>query len=171
MSLLDNDLFEPPVETGAETQTDQKCLAEPLRFRDMLPGDAVLLELQPGQHFELGIEHARYTMDEGEWLVDQGPAWTAIRGERIVGIAGFQEAGHAVAWASLSAGIGADHLAITRFVRRTIAEAPYRRIEAVVDRDNLRAAKWARLVGLEPAHILRCFGRGCKDHILFERVK
>lgn len=143
----------------------------PLRFRPMLPGDAVLLEMQPGQHFELGIEHSRYTMDEGEWLVDQGPAWAATRGSRIVGIAGFQDCGHAVAWASLSAAIGADHVAITRFVRRTIADAPYRRIEAVVAGDNERAIKWARMVGLEPAHLLRGFGRAETDHVLFERVK
>lgn len=160
---------QPSQPSSAET-VPPRLHAEPLRFRDMLPGDAVLLELQPGQHFELGIEHKQYTLEEGEWLADVGPAWTAYRGSRIVAIAGFQVIGHAIAWASLAAEIGRDHVAITRFARNRIAAAPYRRIEAIVDADNDRAVKWAKLVGLEPAHILRGFGQAGKDHILFERV-
>lgn len=146
-----------------------------LQFRPMLPGDAVLLELQPSQHFELGIEHKAYTLEEGEDLA-QSPSWTAYRGSRIVAIAGFKElfgkgSGHAVAWASLAADVGADHLAVTRFAREQIVASPIRRLEAIVDAADRRAIAWAKLVGLTAAHELRGYGPEGKTHILFERVK
>jgi hypothetical protein len=148
---------------------------DPLRFRPMLAGDAVLLDMQPAQQLELGIEHPCYTLDEGEELAAH-EAWTAYRGSRIVGIAGFKEmfcegSGHALAWATLSAEIGADHLAITRFARFQLEHAPYHRIEAIVDADNRRAVKWATLVGLHAAHVLGKYGPQAKPHILFERVR
>lgn len=147
---------------------------KPLEFRPMLAGDAVLLDLQPSQHFELGIEHRHYTLEEGEKLAyGSGVAWTAHRGIEIVAIAGFRECfpGHAVCWAALSDAVGADHLAITRFARRQIVEAPFRRLEAVVEAENERAAAWAELVGLTAVHVLQGYGPEGKPHILFERVK
>lgn len=163
---------------------EHPSLSAPLQFRPMLAGDAVLLELQPSQRLEIGMTNGRYSLDEGEFLVDAGPAWTAYRGSRIVGIAGFRvlfaaaghpgqpaRGGHALAWASLSADVGRDHLAITRFARWEVENAPFRRIEAVVDRDSKQAMKWAALVGLTAAHIMRGYGPEGADHILFERVK
>lgn len=144
-----------------------------LEFRPMLAGDAVLLSLQPSQYFELGLEHRQYTIEEGAELADNGLAWTAHRGSRIVTIAGFRELfpGHAVVWAALSDAVGADHLAITRFAQKQISEAPYRRLEAIVDKANGKAVAWAKLVGLEPAHELLGYGPEGKPHVLFEKVK
>lgn len=144
-----------------------------LRFRPMLAGDAVLLSMQPSQHFEGGIEHRQFTMEEGAFLADGGIAWTAHRGTRIVGIAGFRElfTGHAILWATLSDHVGRDHLACTRFAREQVAAAPYRRLEAFVDATNERAVAWAELVGLEPAYTLRGYGAAGTPHILFEKVK
>lgn len=145
----------------------------PLEFRDMLAGDAVLLELQPSQHYELGRFHAAYTLEEGHELVDNGDAWTAHRGIKIVTIAGFRELfpGHALVWASLAGDIGSDHLAVTRFAREKIANTRFRRLEAIVDAADRRAVAWAELVGLTPVHTLRGYGPEGTDHILFERVK
>lgn len=145
----------------------------PLEIRPMLAGDAVLLELQPSQHFELGIEHKRFTLEEGADLADNGLAWTAHRGSTIVAIAGFRKLfpGHAIAWAALSEDLGRDHLPISRFARQQVASAPFRRIEAIVDTDNDRACAWASLVGLEPAHTLRNYGPEGRTHILFERIQ
>lgn len=145
----------------------------PLAFRPLLAGDAVLLAMQPSQQFEFGVEHRQFSIEEGHALVDSGPAWTAHRGSRIVGIAGFRELfpGHAVLWAALSDHIGVDHLACTRFARSQVAEAPFHRLEAIVDAGNTRAVAWARLVGLQAAHELRAYGAEAKPHILFERVK
>lgn len=143
-----------------------------LEFRPMLAGDAVLLAMQPSQHFELGLEAPRFTMEQGADLADNGHAWTAHRGSRIVTVAGFRQLfpGHAVVWAALAADVGADHLAITRFARWQIANAPYRRLEAIVDAGNTRARTWAELVGLKPVHRLRAYGAAGTDHILFEKV-
>jgi hypothetical protein len=118
------------------------AMSAPLEFRSMLAGDAVLLELQPSQHYELGRYHAAYTLEEGEELAENGDAWTAHRGSRIVTIAGFRELfpGHAVVWASHSAELGADHLAITRFARWQIENSRFRRLEAIVDAADDRAS-------------------------------
>lgn len=143
-----------------------------LDFRPMLAGDAVMLDMQPSQHFELGLEHRQFSIEEGERLAEGGIAWTACRGSRIIGLAGFLECytGHAVLWAALSTQIGADHLACTRFAKEQIEAAPYRRLEAIVDAENERAIAWAKLVGLNPAHVLLGYGHEGKPHILFERV-
>lgn len=147
----------------------------PLEFRDMLAGDAVLLEMHPSQYFEFGRFHAAYTMEEGQELVDNGDAWTAHRGSRIITIAGFRDVfgngSQAVVWASLALDIGADHLAVTRFAREKIANARFRRLEAIVEASNARAVKWAEMVGLTPVHTLRGYGPEGADHVLFERIK
>lgn len=77
----------------------------------------------------------------------------------------------AVAWAILAEGIGAAHLAISRFARRRIAESPLRRIEAIVRAEVHAECVWARLVGLQAAHVLRCFGAQSETHVLFERIR
>jgi hypothetical protein len=147
----------------------------PLEFRDMLAGDAVLLELQPSQHYELGLHHPCYTLEEGEDLASNGDAWTAHRGSRIITIAGFRDlfgtGTHAIVWASLSADLGRDYLPITRFAREKIATSRFPRLEAIVDASDERAITWANLVGLKPVHVLRGYGPQSKDHILFERVQ
>lgn len=143
-----------------------------LKFRAMLPGDPVLLDMQPSQQLELGIEHAAYTIEEGDELAAE-PSWTAYRDNRIVGIGGFKElfiagSGEAIAWVTLARDVGADHLAITRFVKRKIAEARYVRIVAVVETANNSARVWAALVGLVAT---RAFvGGDGKTYSVFERL-
>jgi hypothetical protein len=146
-----------------------------LEFRPMLAGDAVLLDLQPSQHHELGLYHPAYSLEEGEELAENGDAWTACRGSRIITIAGFRDlfgnGRHAVVWASHARDLGRDYLPITRFARKQIAESRFARLEAIVDAADERALTWAGLVGLTAVHALRGYGPQGKDHILFERVK
>ena len=150
-------------------------MTAPLEFRPMLAGDAVLLDLQPSQHYELGLYHPAYTLEEGEELAENGDAWTAHRGSRIITIAGFRDlfgnGRHAVVWASHATDLGRDYLPITRFARQQIAESRFQRLEAIVDAADERALTWANLVGLTAVHALRGYGPQGKDHILFERVK
>ncbi len=152
---------------------DSAPRAEPsLQFRPMIAGDAVLLDLQPSQHFELGLHKPLLNMTEGEDLAENGLAWCAHRGSRILVIAGFRRlyTPHAIAWAALSAAIGADHLAITRFAAAQIADAPFRRIEAIVDAADIAALRWARMVGLVAKCKLEAWGEDSRDHYLFQRV-
>jgi hypothetical protein len=150
-------------------------MTAPLEFRPMLAGDAVLLNLQPSQHYELGLYHPSYSMEEGEELAENGDAWTAHRGSRIVTIAGFRDlfgnGSHAVVWASHSAELGRDYLPITRFAREQIQNSRFHRLEAIVEAADERAVTWASLVGLKPVHRLRGYGPENTDHILFERVR
>lgn len=142
-------------------------------FRPMLAGDLIQLKLQPSQHFELGLEEEELDMPRARDLAANGPAWTAHDGARILCCAGFRETFpgvQAVAWAMLATGIGPAHLAITRYAAARFAEAPYRRIEAIVESWNRPARRWARLIGLEEAHVLRAFGADSRDHILMERI-
>jgi hypothetical protein len=146
-------------------------VSEALQFRRMLAGDAVLLEMQPSQQLELGIEHPCYTLEEGEELAAE-TAWTGCRGARIVAIGGFRElfmagSGEAIAWVTLGRDVGADHLALTRFVKRTIADARFVRIVAVVETANTSARVWASLVGLVANRSF--MGAGGKTYTLFER--
>ena len=176
-------------ETCAESQTDVSCLtalapatspreAAPLEFRPMLAGDAVLLELQDSQRFELGLDHSQFTIVEGRDLAysEGSIAWTAFRGTRIVAIAGLRQThkGNAVAWAALSGAVGCDHLAITRKARQVIEDAvlhgSYHRIEAIMEADNERAITWAECVGLRFNTVLRKYGPEGVTHMLFERI-
>lgn len=145
----------------------------PLQFRPMRPEDAPALSMQENQFFEMGIEHKKFTIEEGEDLAAHGEAWTAHRGDRILTIGGFREVypGRAVAWAALSDELYSDGGRISRFSRERIEAAPYRRIEAIVDAENEMACRWARVIGLTPVHVLRAYGLNGEPAVLFERVK
>lgn len=148
-----------------------------LEFRPMLAGDALLLEMQDSQHFELGLHHSHFTFEQGEDLADTpgSLAWAAVRGSRIVAIAGFRAThrGQAIAWAALSGRVGKDHLAITRYARAQLAAATdiFHRIECLVEADNEAAVTWAEMLGLKLGYRLRKYGAEARDHFLFERVK
>lgn len=153
----------------------------PVAFRSFLAGDVVQLALQPSQHVTLGITRPVHSIDDGRELEACGPAWTAYAPSngRILCCAGFKElwpagersGGHGVAWAMLAGGLGAAHLAITRFARERIAESPLTRIEAIVRAGVEAECSWARLVGLELAAVLRAWGPDAETHLLFERIR
>lgn len=147
-------------------------------FRPMAAGDVVQLALQPSQHKCLGMTRAAHSIEDGRELVAGGPAWTAIaRDGRILCCAGFtilwpaneKTRGHAMAWAMLAEGLGAAHLAITRYAQRRIAEAPYSRLEAIV-RDRAEEKAWAWFCGFRNPILLRAWGPEAEDHLLYERL-
>ncbi len=143
-------------------------------FRPFQAADVVALDLQPSQHFECGLDEPCVSLERGRQLEETGPAWTAHDGDKILCCAGFAEryAGvNAVAWAMFSAELGTAGLAITRFARARVLEASYRRIDAIVERDNARAACWARSIGFTLGHVLHCWGAAAEPHLLFERIR
>lgn len=147
-------------------------------FRDLLPGDVVQLALQPSQHVTLGLVRPALGYADGEELAAGGPAWTALHRGRVVACVGAKYlwppadgfTGHAVLWALLADGIGAAHLAVTRFVRDRIADSPIARLEAIVRAEEEAECKWPRLLGLNLAAVLRRWGPEGAPHLLFERV-
>jgi hypothetical protein len=155
-------------------------MAAAVTFRAMIAEDVVELALQPSQHVCLGVTRAVHSIEDGEELVEGGPAWTAVaRDGRILCCAGFRilwaaneaTGGHGVAWALLAADLGPAQVAITRFARARIAESPLDRIEAIVRAGVVAEPQWARLVGLRRRALLRKWGPEGKTHLLFERVR
>jgi hypothetical protein len=148
-------------------------------IRPFVAGDVVQLDLQPSQHVALGVWKAVHDLEDGRELEGAGPAWTAIGGGRVLCCYGFayehppseKSGGHALAWALLTAGLGAAHLAITRFARATIAASPISRIEAIVRKDYPAERQWAELVGFTLAATLRAWGPDGETHLLYERVR
>lgn len=147
----------------------------PVTFRRMRPVDAARIALQPSQHVCLGIVRPVHSIEDGEELCDGGPAWAAVApGGAVLCIAGFKviwPERHAIAWAMLAEGIGAGHLAITRYARDRIAEAPFDRVEAIVREAVAAELKWPQLVGLTPVARLRKWGPDGATHVLFERIR
>jgi hypothetical protein len=154
-------------------------------IRPFLAGDVVQLALQPSQHVTLGMHKAVHSIEDGRELEAIGPAWTAIgaangagRG-RILACYGFgyqwppseRTGGHALAWAMLGEGLGAAHVAITRFARETIAASPIDRIEAIVRKAVEAECRWAELVGFRFVAELTSWGPERETHLLYERVR
>lgn len=156
-----------------------KSVPRTVAFRDLLPGDLVQLALQPSQHRALGVLKPAWSYEDGEELAEGGPAWTAIGadgrilacfGAKLLWPAVGEYTGHAVLWALLAEGIGAAHLALTRFIAARIAESPIARLEAIVRADVKGEAGWPRLLGLGRPRVLRRWGPEGADHLLYERV-
>jgi len=140
----------------------------------MIAADAIDIQRQVSQRVQLGIERDMSIEEAEELAAGPGEAWTVRHDDRIAACVGLRETfpeRQAVAWAILAEGVGAAHLAVTRFARRRIAESPLRRIEAIVRAEVPAECVWARLVGLQAAHVLRCFGARSETHVLFERIR
>lgn len=148
-------------------------------IRPFAAGDVVQLALQPSQHVTLGFTRPVHNLEDGRELAEGGPAWTAIGGGRILCCAGFKElfpageksGGHAVAWALLATGLGAAHVAVTRFAREQIRASSYSRIEAIARAHVAAECKWPRLLGMKLAATLRAWGPDGETHLLFERIR
>lgn len=173
-------------------------LSAGLCFRRLEVDDFAALERQPSQWLQLG-EDATPEPDDVIALAAQPEAWAAIApGGRIVALLGIVESHpgqQGLAWAILSARVGAHHLAVTRFARWRIEQAPLARVEALakgpnkaetiarafpgLDAGQLLAAvmpfatpemRWARLCGLTPVHVLRRYGAADETYVLCERI-
>lgn len=140
----------------------------------MIAADAILIQRQASQAVQLGVVRAM-TIEEARDLAEgPGEAWTARVDDRIVACFGLRETfpgTQAVAWAILSDHVGRSHLKITRFARQRIVASPLRRIEAIVRAAVPAEGAWAALVGLDAAHVLRCFGAQAETHVLHERIR
>jgi hypothetical protein len=149
-------------------------------LRRFLATDVVELALQPAQHVTLGVHQEKHSIEDGRELEALGPAWTAVGEDgRILACYGFgyqwppteKTGGHALAWAMLASGLGAAHVAITRFARDTIAASPIDRIDAIVRADVEAEWRWAELVGFRLVAELRCWGPEGETHLLYEHVR
>jgi RimJ/RimL family protein N-acetyltransferase len=109
-----------------------------------------------------------------EILTTSGNAgWAMVRAGQPVAAMGVIDmgGGRASAWGLLSHEIGAGGLvALHRAVRRFLAAAPYRRVEAVTAVDFRAAGRWVEMLGFNKEGVMRayCFDGG--DAELWARV-
>lgn len=154
-------------------------------IRDMRAADVPALALQPSQVGQFGLYEPVRDETHGAWLAAAGPAWTAEaapsagsgQAGRIVAIAGFAEmfvgpAGapvQAQAWALLGR-MGAAHFAVRRFIAARLAEAPYRRIEAMARAACPAEVRWLELLGFAREGRLAAWGPLSEDHFIYARA-
>lgn len=116
-----------------------------IEFRKCYPEHVLLVQPQMSQqeHFALGATIGI------ERIATQGPSFSGWVDHRCVGCAGLVPIfGHSArAWAILSENCGSHMLAITRFVRKVLARAPYTRIEADVHCDFEAGHRLAKALG------------------------
>lgn len=171
-----------------------------IRVSELQPVDLLSIEIQRAQHFTFGLPTRSATREEAEDLAAEVEAWAIRDlDDRLIACFGIQEKfpdRHGVAWATLAEGIGRAHLEMTRFARSRVLGCGLQRVEAIVraadaenviasfpflsaDREGLFEAMlamptpemtWARLCGLQPAHVLRKFGAAGETYMLCERI-
>lgn len=104
-----------------------------------------------------------------------GQAWAALVGEHPIAIGGLYEIWRerAYAWALLGEDAGPHMVSLTRAIRSQLGEAPFARIEMVVEKDFRAASRWAVMLGfqLETPVALRRFLPSGRDAWIYSRIK
>lgn len=108
--------------------------------------DLARIQLQDAQAYFSG-EVA--SPDYARMLEQSGQAFTAVDGDEVLCVSGCAEVwpGRALAWAFLSPAAGRHMLTLSRAVAGFLAQAQYRRIEAIVDDGFEAGHRWMRLLG------------------------
>lgn len=105
------------------------------------------------------------------WLCT-GDAYTVlVDGKPIVsaGVAPFGD-GRGLAWALFAQCSGPHFVRLVRYIRRYLADTPFRRVEATVDTRFTAAVRLAKLVGFEIEGTMRQYGRDGGDHHMMARI-
>lgn len=167
------------------------------------PDHLMAIDRHPDQAVQLGLD-AEMTLEVARDVTGAGnpdpwgEAWALFWRGALVACCGLRISmggAHVVAWAIIGRGIGAAHLAATRFMRARVHFSPFTRIEAVclandadpilarwpdLDAQQLvdavmvrpsRECRFALLSGLKPAHVLRRYGAAAETYMLFERIR
>lgn len=171
-----------------------------LKFSFLRPADLLAMEVQPSQSMVLGEPHqwdeeqaAQLCNQPVAWCAREAGG---ERLGRIVACFGIVEVFAGVqgyGWAALAPEIGPAHFELTRFVQGQVAGCGLARLElravasprfeadlaeaggaanplAVAFRRATPEMRWAVLLGLTPAHVLRQYGAARETYVLFERI-
>jgi hypothetical protein len=108
-----------------------------------------------------------------EQLVEAGPAYTVLAGEKPVMCAGVAEmwANRYAAWAWLAKDAGPHMVGLTRIVDDYLNTRPYRRIEAYVDARFPQGHRWAKMLRFEFEGLMRSFGTSGQDMAMYSRIQ
>lgn len=129
------------------------------------------LTLQPAQrYFHADFENPDY----GRQLEASTHAFTGLADDgAVIGCAGVHELwqGRAVAWALLSADAGPHFKAIHKAARGFFTQAPWRRIEAMVEDGFDAGHRWARMLGMQHEGLHRAYSPSGADFHTYARIK
>lgn len=130
------------------------------------------LELQDAQKFF----HADCgNPDYGQALEASPFSFTVIEGARVICCAGMHEVwtGRAVAWALMSKEAGPHLRTIHRAALGFMEQAPWRRIEAMVEGGFEAGHRWAKMLGFtcETPNAMRGYSPTGADFYLYSRTK
>lgn len=147
-----------------------------MRIRAFRPADLATLAAPDGPGLQAAQAYLGPGLSSatGAALAAGGPAFTATgEGGRPICCIGLVEhwEGRALAWAVLGAGAGRHLVAITRAVRRFLALAPWRRIEAAVECGFAPGHRWARLLGFALEAERMTAWSGERDFALYAHVR
>jgi hypothetical protein len=108
-----------------------------------------------------------------EQLVEAGPAYAVLAGEKPVMCAGVAEmwANRYAAWAWLAKDAGPHMVGLTRIVDDYLNTRPYRRIEAYVDARFPQGHRWAKMLRFEFEGLMRSFGTSGQDMAMYSRIQ
>lgn len=166
--------------------------------RRSTPEDWLSFACQPSQRVQLGMPSI-IDEGMAALLADCAESWACFDGDRMIAGLTIRETFPGVvgvAQAFLAADIGAAHLPLTRFARERVAASPLKRIEALALGRDVEAilrrnpgfaqdsmmmvelamldptpeCRWAALMGLRAAHVVRKFGMAAETYVLFERI-
>lgn len=170
-----------------------------LRIDPLAPDDLATIVAQQSQKLWLGME-GDCDYEQALHLASQPVAWTArCEHGRIIACFGINETfpgTQGVAWSLLAEDPGAHHLALTRFMARQIAACGLARLELLakcadvepvlaefpgIGRDELieivtapatstPEVRWALLLGMRPAYVMRKVGFAQETYLACERI-
>ena len=171
-----------------------------LEFLALRPHHVRSIRLQPSQLRPLGLEYE--PNEEQIERMCSGPIAVAAfehdgqRGRVVACFGVVEQFGqmHGTGWAMLAKGIGAAHLAVTRFARDCIKTCDLPRVELLARCHDIEALlarhpgldpgqivalataeptpeiRWGQLLGFTPAHVMRCYGANGESVMLMERI-
>lgn len=111
--------------------------------------------------------------DYGRQLADSPFAFTGLVGDEVIACAGVHELweNRGVAWALLSENAGPHFRSIHRAVSGFLTQAPWRRVEMMVEAGFEQAHRWAQMLGMQQEGLMRAYSPTGTDYFIYARIK
>lgn len=137
--------------------------------------DLFLIRLRDRDIAEFQPARGTGMMDATAFKAEKGEAYTLTIDGKVICIAGLFEMwpGVAEVWTLMSDEAHRYGIAITRFIKKLIAEhtGDYHRVQCTVAEDYEISHKWLNVLGFEREGLLRKFARTGDSYYMYARVK
>lgn len=128
------------------------------------------LELQQGQRYF----HGEFSSPAYGAQLEASPfSFTGMADGEVIGCAGVHElwSNRAVAWALLGQNAGPHFRALHRAALGFLLQAPWKRIEAMVQDGFAPGHRWASMLGMEHEGVMRAYSPTGIDFHIYARIK